>query len=227
MRGSRLDALARRALDVVVSAVALALLAPLLAAIAIAVRLASGKPVFFVQQRVGRDGVPFGLIKFRTMRPDAPGRGPAVTIGQDPRVTRVGQVLRRWKLDELPQFWNVLRGDMSLVGPRPEVPRYVAGYTPEQRRVLAARPGITDPASLAYADEASVLASYPDPERAYREVVLPDKLERSIAYLEQRTVLSDLWLLLRTAWTVVGGGEVRGGAMARELSRACSATDRR
>ncbi|MDR7420623.1 MAG: sugar transferase [Armatimonadota bacterium] len=196
--GSRLDAAARRLLDVVGSGVALLVLGPLLLAVAAAIRLTSGKPVFFVQERVGRGGVPFGLLKFRTMVVGAPARGPAVTIGRDPRITRVGHVLRRWKLDELPQFWNVLRGDMSLVGPRPEVPRYVAGYTAEQRRVLEARPGITDPASLAYADEASVLATYPDPERAYREIVLPDKLARSLAYLERRTVWSDLAIMWRT-----------------------------
>jgi lipopolysaccharide/colanic/teichoic acid biosynthesis glycosyltransferase len=142
---------------------------------------------------------------------DAPARGGALTRPGDPRVTRVGAWLRRWKLDELPQLVNVVRGDMSLVGPRPEVPRYVAGYTARQRAVLRVRPGITDPASLAYADEAAVLARFDDCERAYVETVLPAKLALSLEYLECRTLRSDLGIVWRTAIRIARGGRARTG----------------
>ncbi|HJW69013.1 MAG TPA: sugar transferase, partial [Candidatus Binatia bacterium] len=124
---------------------------------------------------------------------------PAITSGGDPRITRLGAWLRRTKLDELPQLWNVLRGDMSLVGPRPELPHYVARYTAAQRTVLRARPGLTDPASLAWADEAATLGRFAEPDRAYVEVVVPSKIALSLAYLERRTVWSDLVIVMRTA----------------------------
>ncbi len=199
-----LDQVLRRVLDVVVSAGLLIALVPLLAVIAVLVKATSPGPVLFVQERVGRDRRPFGLLKFRTMVVNAAEHGSAVTIGRDPRITQVGLALRRAKLDELPQFWNVLRGEMSLVGPRPEVPKYVAHYTPEQARVLAVRPGITDPASLAYHDEASLLAQFADPERAYLQSVLPQKLSMSLAYLERRSMWSDLGVLVRTALQLLG-----------------------
>jgi len=189
----------RRVLDATLAALALAALAPALAVIALLVKATSRGPVLFVQERVGREGVPFRLLKFRTMARDAPRRGPALTVGGDPRITPLGRVLRRWKIDELPQLANVVRGDMSLVGPRPEVPCYVAGYTAAQRRVLRVRPGITDPASLSYVDESQLLARFDDPERGYVDVVLPRKLALSLAYLEHRTLRSDLALLARTA----------------------------
>ena len=196
----------RRALDVAVSGTLLLATAPVLGVLALAVRATSPGPALFRQARVGRDGRPFQLLKFRTMVADAPARGGALTTPGDARVTRLGAVLRRWKLDELPQLANVLRGDMSLVGPRPEVPRYVAGYTPRQRRVLRVRPGITDPASLAYVDEAAVLARFDDCERAYVEVVLPAKLALSLDYLDRRTLRSDLGILARTLVRVARGG---------------------
>lgn len=183
----------------IVSATVLVFLAPLLALMAALVKLSSRGPVFFVQERIGRGGASFGLLKFRTMVIDARARGPKITVGADPRITPIGAVLRRYKLDELPQFANVLRGHMSLVGPRPEVPEYVAQYTEEQRHVFAVRPGITDPASLAYHDEASLLATFDDPERAYREQVLPRKLALSLDYLARRTVASDLRVIAETA----------------------------
>jgi len=201
--GVAFDSALRRVLDVVASATVLVLLAPLLAVIAVLVKLRSPGPVFFVQKRMGRGCAPFGLLKFRTMRVDASAHGPKVTIGADPRITPIGTVLRRYKLDELPQFANVLRGDMSLVGPRPEVPEYVAQYTEEQRRVFAVRPGITDPASLTYHDEASLLATFDEPERAYREQVLPHKLAISLDYLERRTIVSDLRVIAETALRMV------------------------
>ena len=204
--GSAIDAAARRVLDVVVSAAGMLVLLPVLALIALLVKATSAGPVLFVQERVGRGLVPFRLFKFRTMIADAPSRGPAITVGADPRVTRVGAFLRRTKLDELPQLLNVLRGDMSLVGPRPEVPRYVTLYGEAERRIFMVRPGITDPSSLLYRDEAAVLASYPDPERAYREVVLPHKIAVSLAYADGRTVLSDVGLLVRTALRLIVPG---------------------
>jgi lipopolysaccharide/colanic/teichoic acid biosynthesis glycosyltransferase len=202
----RAEGVARRALDVVVAATLLLVISPLLAAIALLVRATSDGPVLFVQERVGKDGRLFALRKFRTMVADAPACGGALTVPRDARITRIGAVLRRWKLDELPQLWNVLRGDMSLVGPRPEVPRYVAGYSERQRAVLRVRPGITDPASLAFVDEASVLARFDDVERGYVEHVLPAKLACSLAYLERRTLRSDLGVLVRTLGRIAQGG---------------------
>jgi lipopolysaccharide/colanic/teichoic acid biosynthesis glycosyltransferase len=199
-----LDAAARRGLDVAVAALGLLVLAPLLAVVALLVRATSAGPVLFRQERVGRGMVPFHLLKFRTMVADAPSRGPAITVGADPRVTPVGALLRRTKLDELPQLLNVLRGDMSLVGPRPEVPSYAALYDDAERRIFTVRPGITDPSSLHYHDESAVLAGYPDPERAYREIVLPHKIALSLAYVDTRSVWTDIGLLVRTVVRLLG-----------------------
>lgn len=194
----------KRLFDLLGAALALALLAPLLLLIALVVRLDSPGPVFFRQERVGRHGVPFRIHKFRTMRVDAPALGPAVTVGRDPRITRVGHVLRHYRLDELAQFVDVLQGTMSLVGPRPEVPQYVAHY-PEalRRQVLAVRPGITDPASLAGLDESSCLATAEDPERTYIEQILPAKLMLQADYARHATLASDLAVLWRTARVLV------------------------
>ena len=164
---------AKRCIDLVGAGVGLVLLSPLLAVIAAAVMVTSGRPVLFRQQRVGRGGAPFEMLKFRSMVNGADRLGGLLTVGGDARVTRLGRLLRASKLDELPQLLNVLRGDMSLVGPRPEVPEYVALYTPAQRRVLRLLPGITDPASIRYVREEEELASAADPERMYREVVMP------------------------------------------------------
>ena len=156
--------MAKRLFDVLAAGVGLLLLAPLLAAIALWVRVDSPGPVFFRQQRVGRHGVPFRIHKFRTMAHAPVAAGPLLTVGADARVTRAGRFLRRTKLDELPQLVDVLQGTMSLVGPRPEVPRYVALYPPELRAVvLSVRPGITDPASLLFRDEGEVLGRAADP----------------------------------------------------------------
>lgn len=191
--------MAKRVFDLLGAGVALLLLAPLLAVVAVAIRLDSPGPVFFRQERVGRGGRPFRIHKFRTMRQDAPAIGPAVTVGRDPRITRVGHWLRDRRIDELPQFIDVLLGHMSLVGPRPEVPRYVAHYPPVlAARVLAVRPGITDPASLAHMDEAAMLAKAADPERAYLEQVLPGKLALQAEYASRATLWTDLQVLART-----------------------------
>jgi lipopolysaccharide/colanic/teichoic acid biosynthesis glycosyltransferase len=189
----------KRLFDLTGALLALALLWPLLLGIALAVRLDSPGPALFRQERVGRHGRPFRIHKFRTMAADAPARGLPLTVGADPRITRVGAWLRRTRLDELPQFIDVLRGDMSLVGPRPEVPRYVARYPQALReRVLAVRPGLTDPASLQFIDEAALLAAAADPEREYVEVILPRKLRLAAEYAERASLASDLAVLWRT-----------------------------
>ena len=187
----------RRLLDLVASLAGLTLLSPFFVLIALLIALDSPGPVFYRGQRVGRHGRLFRLYKFRSMVVSADPQGPGITAAGDARITRVGRFLRRAKLDELPQLINVLLGDMSLVGPRPEDPRYVAFYTPEQRRVLSVRPGITSPASLAFRHEEQLLAGE-DWETHYRTRVLPDKLALDLAYLTRRTLLSDLALILRT-----------------------------
>jgi lipopolysaccharide/colanic/teichoic acid biosynthesis glycosyltransferase len=193
---------AKRLFDLLGAAVALLLLSPLMLGVALWIKLDSPGPVFFRQQRVGRHGVPFSIHKFRTMRAFA--QGLPLTVGSDPRITRAGHWLRRTRLDELPQFIDVLQGTMSLVGPRPEVPRYVALYPPALRyRALAVRPGLTDPASLHFIDEAALLAAAADPEREYVEKILPAKLQRAAEYAEQASLRSDLrvlWQTLRVLW---------------------------
>lgn len=196
---------AKRALDVLVSAAALFLLSPLLLLIALAVKLDSPGPVFYRQERVGRNGVPFRIFKYRTMVTDADKRGPAITVGRDSRITRVGGFLRGTKLDELAQLLNVLSGTMSFVGPRPEVPKYVALYTPYQRQVLLVRPGITDYASIAYRRESELLGQAEDPEALYIREIMPAKLELNLKYLREISPLTDLRLILRTLAAVVKG----------------------
>jgi lipopolysaccharide/colanic/teichoic acid biosynthesis glycosyltransferase len=196
--------MAKRLFDLLLAAAGLLLLSPLMLAIAVAIRLDTPGPALFRQQRVGRGGRPFRIHKFRTMVADAPARGPGLTIGDDARITRVGRFLRAKRLDELPQLIDVLRGDMSLVGPRPELPRYVAHYPAALReRVLAVRPGITDPSSLAYLDEAERLAAAADPEREYVEVILPAKLAAAADYADRASLATDLgviWRTLRAIW---------------------------
>ena len=201
--------MAKRLFDLLGAALALLLLSPLLLAVAAAIKLDSRGPVFYRQERVGRHGVPFRIHKFRTMHHGAGGL--PLTVGADPRITRVGAFLRRTRIDELPQFIDVLLGRMSLVGPRPEVPRYVAHYPPALRdRVLAVRPGITDPASLAYLDEARLLAQASDPEREYIEVILPAKLRHALAYAERANLRTDIGVLLHTARRLLAGSRVPG-----------------
>ena len=190
--------MAKRAFDLVGAVLALLLLSPLMLLVALWVKLDSPGAVFYRQERVGRFGVPFRIHKFRTMREGAGGL--QITVGEDPRITRAGRFLRRTRLDELPQFIDVLQGTMSLVGPRPEVPRYVALYPAALRdRALAVRPGLTDPASLAFIDEAGLLAAAADPEREYVDRILPAKLQAAVAYAESASLLNDLAVLGRTA----------------------------
>jgi lipopolysaccharide/colanic/teichoic acid biosynthesis glycosyltransferase len=189
----------KRVFDLLVALGGLAVFGLPMLAIALWVRLDSPGPVFFRQERVGRGGRPFRIHKFRTMSADAPARGPALTVGADPRITRAGAWLRRSKLDELPQLLDVLAGHMSIVGPRPEVPQYVALYPQALReQVLSVRPGITDPVSLRLADESELLAKAADPEREYREVILPAKLREAAAYAGRATLWSDLVIIGRT-----------------------------
>lgn len=191
------DDLLRRLLDLLASLIGLLLLSPLFLLLALWIRLDSAGPIFYRAQRMGKDGVLFSLYKFRSMTAGADKQGPGITVAGDSRVTRVGRFLRRTKLDELPQLLNVLKGEMSLVGPRPEDPRYVALYTPEQRQVLAARPGITSAASLQYRREEELLSGA-DWERVYRQEVMPAKLAIDLAYLQRRTVGTDLRLIIQT-----------------------------
>jgi lipopolysaccharide/colanic/teichoic acid biosynthesis glycosyltransferase len=194
--------MAKRLFDLWGSGLGLLLLAPFLLLMAIAIKLDSPGPVFFRQVRVGRDGVEFRIHKFRTMTHRDAGADAAtaqITIGADPRITRVGELLRRTKLDELAQLIDVFVGRMSLVGPRPEVPRYVALYPKQLRdKVLSVRPGITDPASLAYRDESAQLARAVNPEREYVEVLLPAKLQLSVRYVEEASFTGDLRLIAAT-----------------------------
>lgn len=180
---------------------------PIIAAAAIAVKLESGGPAFYGGLRAGKDGRVFRIHKVRTMRTD--GAGPAVTASDDPRITRVGRFLRRTKFDELPQLLNVLKGEMSLVGPRPEDPRYVALYTPEQRHVLSVRPGITGPAVLRFIDEEELLTGS-DPETAYITTVMPQKLAADVEYVRHATFVGDLKILGQTVLAVARRSVRRG-----------------
>ena len=196
--------MSKRLFDLVLASLGLLLLSPALLLVALAIKLDSPGPVFFRQERVGRFGQPFRIHKFRTMRHDPQGGGPQITVGADRRITRVGQALRGSKLDELPQLIDVWLGRMSLVGPRPEVPRYVAHYPAQVRdKVLSVRPGITDLASIEYRDESSVLARAPDPEQAYIHEILPHKLELAIRYVDQASVWTDIRLIVRTIAAIV------------------------
>ena len=196
--------MAKRLFDWVMSSLGLLALSPLLLAMALLVKLDSPGPVFYRQERVGRHGKPFRIHKFRTMRHDPMGQGPQITVGADARITRVGAVLRATKLDELAQLIDVWLGDMSLVGPRPEVPRYVAQYPAALRdKVLSVRPGITDIASIEYRDESAVLARASDPEQAYVREVLPHTLQLAARYVDNASLALDIRLILRTIAAIV------------------------
>ncbi|MBJ6801944.1 sugar transferase [Geomonas propionica] len=195
--------LAKRLFDLFWAVPGLIVLSPLFLVLALWIKRDSSGPVFFRQVRVGRGGRHFSIYKFRTMCSDAEAKGRQITVGADPRITRSGSFLRKYKLDELPQLINVVLGDMSLVGPRPEVPRYVELY-PERVRelVLSVPPGITDYASLEYRDENAILGRSPDPERAYIEEVMPAKLRYCERYVSERSLWVDLKLILATLYAV-------------------------
>ena len=179
------------------------MLSPLFLLIAIWIKLDSKGPVFYKQKRVGKNNRDFLLYKFRSMRPDSD-KGRLITVGgHDPRVTRSGYYIRKFKLDELPQLINVFKGDMSLVGPRPEVRRYVDLYTPEQMRVLSVKPGITSLASIRYRNENEILAASDDPDRTYIEQVMPDKLAIDLEYVDRASLRTDILLIFRTFKAII------------------------
>ncbi len=195
----------KRLFDIIASLLGLLLTLWLFLLLALWIKCDSAGPVFFRQERVGRGGKPFRILKFRTMRPDSD-RGIQVTVGEaDSRITRSGRFIRKWKLDELPQLVNVLRGEMSLVGPRPETPKYVAFWTAEQRHVLDVRPGITDPASIRYRNENEMLAGREDPERYYIEVLMQEKLALQLEYVCHHSFWGDIGILFQTFLAVVKG----------------------
>lgn len=195
----------KRGFDIIISAAALAILWPLFLIIAAAIRIDSPGKVFYRQERIGKNGKPFYIFKFRSMVENADKKGPEITIGRDARITRVGAFIRKTKLDELAQLLNVLKGDMSFVGPRPEVGRYVRLYTAHQRQVLLVKPGITDYASIAYRNENDLLAKAEDPERCYIEKIMPDKIELNMKYLRDISLITDLKLILLTLVAVFRG----------------------
>lgn len=190
--------LLKRLMDILASGLGLIFLSPILIIICILIKASSEGPIFFKQVRVGKNMKNFEILKFRTMVPNAEKLGKQITIGEDKRITSVGKVLRKYKLDELPQLFNVFMGDMSLVGPRPEVPKYVKLYSEEQRKVLDVKPGITDLASLRYKDENDILGKVDNPEEYYITVIMKDKLELNLEYIEKNNILIDIYLIIKT-----------------------------
>src|SRR6266571_3170737 len=189
----------KRAMDLAVGSVALIALSPAIALTAVRIKREDGGPVFYKAQRVGKDGKPFRMYKFRTMVVNADRIGGPSTAADDPRLTRVGHSIRKYKLDEIPQLINVVRGDMSLVGPRPEVQHYVDMYSPEERQILSVRPGITDWASIRYRNEGDILRGSDDPEQAYMEKIRPGKIRLGLEYVRQQSLWTDIKILAQTA----------------------------
>ncbi|GAA0498422.1 sugar transferase [Paractinoplanes deccanensis] len=196
--------LAKRVVDIAGAAGILLATAPITAYAAWRIKREDGGPLLYRGERIGRHGKPFAMLKFRSMVLDAERLGGPSTADDDPRLTATGRMLRRWKIDELPQFVNVLTGEMSLVGPRPQVASDVRRYTERERRLLSVKPGITDWASIAFRDEGAILAGKPDPDAAYDELIRPRKIELGLLYVETRGLVTDLRILLITALAVAG-----------------------
>jgi lipopolysaccharide/colanic/teichoic acid biosynthesis glycosyltransferase len=194
----------KRAFDVTVASIGLVCLAPFLCVVAVLIKFDSNGPVFFRQERVGTRFRLFQIYKFRTMVSEAARTGGSITCGEDPRITRVGHHLRRTKIDEVPQLINVLKGDMSIVGPRPELPEYVERFKDDYREILMVRPGMTDLASIKFRDEAALLGSSPDPVALYIGHVLPEKLHLGKQYVREASLLSDVKLIVRTLAALSG-----------------------
>ncbi|WP_297426839.1 sugar transferase [Clostridium sp.] len=188
----------KRIFDLICSTLGLIVLSPVLIAIAIKIKTDSDGPVFFKQIRVGEKNREFKILKFRTMVVDAEKLGRQITVGNDSRITKIGAFLRKYKLDELPQLINVFKGDMSLVGPRPEVPKYVKLYNEEQRKVLEVKPGITDLASIRYRDENDLLGKVENPDEFYINTIMPDKLALNLEYISKNNVFFDIYIIFKT-----------------------------
>lgn len=188
----------KRLLDIVASGIGIIILSPILIIISIIIKITSRGPIFFKQVRVGKNEKKFKILKFRTMIVDAEKVGKQITVGNDPRITRIGSFLRKYKLDELPQLINVFIGNMSLVGPRPEVPRYVELYSNEQRKVFNVKPGITDLASIRYRDENDILGKVDNPDRYYIDVIMQDKLNLNLEYIDKGNVFFDIFIIIKT-----------------------------
>jgi lipopolysaccharide/colanic/teichoic acid biosynthesis glycosyltransferase len=214
--------MAKRAIDIMMSLVGLILLAPVLGLIAFAIRVTSSGPALYRGTRIGTAGRSFEMLKFRTMLVGADRLGGSSTPDDDPRVTRIGGLLRRYKLDELPQLWNVLVGDMSLIGPRPQVGWAVQRFTDEEKILLTVRPGITDPASLRFANEGELLRGHSDPDRAYFELIHSEKMRLSIHYVKNRSFVGDLKILVATVGAAIGRRPVRTGLPERDTSTSTS-----
>jgi len=195
---NKFNKVVKRIFDFICSTLGLIVLSPILIAIAIKIKTGSDGAVFFKQIRVGEKNKEFEILKFRTMVVDAEKLGRQITVGNDSRITKVGGFLRKYKLDELPQLINVFKGDMSLVGPRPEVPRYVKIYNEEQRKVLEVKPGITDLASIRYRDENDLLGEAENPDDLYINTIMPDKLALNLEYINNNNVFLDIYIILKT-----------------------------
>lgn len=188
----------KRIFDILATVSGGLILLPIIIIIVIWIKLSSKGPIFYVQKRVGKDFQEFDLYKFRSMIIDADKVGPSVTSGDDPRITKVGKIIRRTKIDELPQLINVIKGDMSLVGPRPEVIKFVKEKKEEYAKILSVRPGITDNAAIAYRDEETIMNQYENKEKAYMEIVLPEKIKLYNEYLQNISLINDIKLILKT-----------------------------
>lgn len=195
---NKFNRLIKRIFDIICSGIGIIILSPILLIISILIKKGSDGPVFFKQIRVGEKGKEFEILKFRTMVVDAEKLGRQITVGKDNRITKIGAFLRKYKLDELPQLINVFKGDMSLVGPRPEVPRYVKLYNEEQGKVLDVKPGITDLASIRYRDENDLLGKAEDPDDMYINTIMPDKLALNMEYINKSNIFFDIYIILQT-----------------------------
>ncbi len=193
----------KRIFDLFFTLLGLPFLLPIFMIIALLIKLEDGGPVFFIQKRIGYKGKPFLMWKFRTMVVDAEKKGGLITVGKDSRITKVGYFLRKFKLDEFPQLINVLKGEMSLVGPRPEVEKYVNLYTPEQRLVLDLLPGMTDLASIKYVNESEILVQAEDPEKIYIEMIMPEKIKLNLEYAKIASCWSDFLVIIKTFFRIL------------------------
>jgi lipopolysaccharide/colanic/teichoic acid biosynthesis glycosyltransferase len=193
----------KRLFDLMATAAGLVVLSPLFGLVAILIKVDSRGPVFFMQERIGRAFRPFFIYKFRTMVHDAPGKGLQITAGGDSRITKIGRILRKTKIDELPQLINVFKGDMSLVGPRPEVGKYVEHYKKEYEVILSVRPGITDISSMTFRNEEGLLQGQKDPELFYLEVLLPEKMRLAREYIQHRNFFYDINLIVKTFYRIL------------------------